>query len=117
MPQSLESHVDDTIFGAEKADKPWPIARSLEIKLLVAVVVAQVAILAGMIVLDGLPLVLGERVKLKVVPVDPRDFFRGDYVVLSYDFSRFDPASFSGTPARPQFNPYDPEWAGREIFV
>ena len=25
---------------------------------------------------------------MKVTPVDPRDLFRGDYVILSYDFSR-----------------------------
>jgi uncharacterized membrane-anchored protein len=30
----------------------------------------------------------GERVLLRVVPVDPRDLFRGDYVNLGYDISR-----------------------------
>ena len=29
----------------------------------------------------------GERVLLKVTPVDPRDLFRGDYVILRYEFS------------------------------
>jgi uncharacterized membrane-anchored protein len=117
MPQSHNSQVDDTIFGAAQAGQPWPIACGLEIKLLIAIVAAQVAILVGMIALDGLPLVLGERVKLKVVPVDPRDLFRGDYVVLGYDFSRFDPASFSGAPASARVNGYSPEWVGREVFV
>jgi uncharacterized membrane-anchored protein len=86
-------------------------------KLLIAIVAAQVTILVGMIALDGLPYLLGQRIKLKVVPVDPRDFFRGDYVVLSYDFSRFDPASFHGMSASPQLNPSDRAWAGREVFV
>lgn|SRR5262245_61558916 len=117
MPQSHSSQAGETIFGSAHAGKPWPIARSLEIKLLIAIVAAQVAILIGMIVLDGLPLVLGERVKLKVVPVDPRDIFRGDYVVLSYEFSQFDSATFSGRPSRSRMNWYDAEWADRVVFV
>src|SRR3954468_8617534 len=103
MPQSLSSHFDDSIFAAAQAGQPWPIARSAEIKLLIAVVAAQLAILVGMIAVDGLPLVLGERIKLKVAPVDPRDFFRGDYVVLSYEFSRIEPATFSGSPSGARF--------------
>jgi uncharacterized membrane-anchored protein len=91
--------------------------RSLEINLLLAIVVAQVAILVGMIAFDGLPLVLGQRIKLKVVPVDPRDFFRGDYVVLGYEFTRFDPVSFAGSAPRPGLNSYHPEWVGRDIYV
>ena len=29
----------------------------------------------------------GTEVRLNLVPVDPRDFFRGDYVILTYDIS------------------------------
>jgi len=32
----------------------------------------------------------GREVRLKTVPVDPRDLFRGDYVILSYQISRID---------------------------
>lgn len=32
----------------------------------------------------------GRIVTLQVVPVDPRDMFRGDYVILSYKISRLD---------------------------
>jgi uncharacterized membrane-anchored protein len=32
----------------------------------------------------------GTEVRLRTVPVDPRDLFRGDYVVLSYDISEVD---------------------------
>lgn len=32
----------------------------------------------------------GREVLLRTVPVDPRDLFRGDYVVLSYDLSTID---------------------------
>lgn len=31
----------------------------------------------------------GTEVTLKAVPVDPRDFFRGDYVILRYEMSTF----------------------------
>jgi len=39
----------------------------------------------AMIVLHSLPYIVGDKIVLKVVPVDPRDYFRGDFVVLSYD--------------------------------
>ena len=39
-------------------------------------------------------LATGEEVVLKTRPVDPRDLFRGDYVILSYDISMFDPEAF-----------------------
>lgn len=32
----------------------------------------------------------GTAIRLKTVPVDPRDLMRGDYVVLAYDFSQLD---------------------------
>src|SRR5438045_3812657 len=96
MLESSPSTLNDSPFLAAHAGKAWPIASSTEFKLLVAIVAAQVAILLGMIALDGLPLALGERIKLKVVPVDPRDLFRGDYVVLDYEFNRFDPSIISG---------------------
>ncbi len=38
----------------------------------------------------------GAEVTLKTAPVDPRDLFRGHYVVLSYDISRLDPRKLQG---------------------
>src|SRR3954466_6849758 len=32
----------------------------------------------------------GQEVRLEIVPVDPRDLFRGDYVVLDYRISSVD---------------------------
>lgn len=52
------------------------------------VILAQLAVLCGMIVMQMIPLASGTVVWLKVIPVDPRDMFRGDYVILSYDMSR-----------------------------
>jgi uncharacterized membrane-anchored protein len=38
-------------------------------------------------------------VLVRVQPVDPRDLFRGDYVILSYDFSRVPPGQMEGMAA------------------
>ena len=35
-------------------------------------------------------------IRLAVIPVDPRDFFRGDYVILSYGISRLDAGALEG---------------------
>lgn len=44
-------------------------------------------IIVGMIVGAYLPIFRGEKYLLPVKPRDPRDFFRGNYVDLQYDFS------------------------------
>lgn len=44
-------------------------------------------IFAGMIGYQEYLLETGELVVLKTAPVDPRDVFRGDYVILSYEIS------------------------------
>jgi uncharacterized membrane-anchored protein len=52
------------------------------------VAVAQTALL-GWMVFDRISLLAhGREIVAEVVPVDPRDLFRGDYVVLSYRFSQ-----------------------------
>lgn len=38
----------------------------------------------------------GTEVRLKTAPVDPRDLFRGDYVVLSYEISQVDAPAAEG---------------------
>lgn len=47
--------------------------------------------LVGMIGIESAPLLVGTTVVLRVEPVDPRDFFRGDYVILRYDISSMEP--------------------------
>jgi uncharacterized membrane-anchored protein len=59
----------------------------------------QVVILVGLIVSRIMPLATGETVLLRVVPVDPRDMFRGDYVILSYEFTRVWPGQIPGLAA------------------
>ncbi|MBD9622958.1 GDYXXLXY domain-containing protein [Ensifer sp. ENS06] len=66
--------------------------------LLAALLVAgvQTAALGYMIESRASILRSGRDVRLKTVPVDPRDLLRGDYVILSYDISRLQPELFKG---------------------
>lgn len=64
--------------------------------LLGIVAVSQICVLGGMIVVDGLPYVFGETIRLKVMPVDPRDMFRGDYSILGYDFTNLGSRKING---------------------
>lgn len=54
---------------------------------LFAAFLLQVALLAWMIVDRALLIENGREVRLEVIPVDPRDLFRGDYVTLAYPIS------------------------------
>ncbi|HEY5965599.1 MAG TPA: GDYXXLXY domain-containing protein, partial [Xanthobacteraceae bacterium] len=47
----------------------------------------QLALIAMMVIDRASVLREGTEVLLQTRPVDPRDFLRGDYVVLSYDIS------------------------------
>lgn len=60
------------------------------------VVVLQTIALAYMI-FDRQQMLNSSRVvTLKVIPVDPRDIFRGDYVILNYEISRLDVKVLAG---------------------
>ena len=48
---------------------------------------AQTGVLAAMVVDRTLLLKNGREITLPIVPVDPRDIFRGEYVRLGYDIS------------------------------
>jgi uncharacterized membrane-anchored protein len=71
-------------------------------------------ILVAMIALRVLPLLTGQTVLVKVQPVDPRDLFRGDYVILSYDFSRVSPEGIEGLAPTDR---YSRKWEGRTVYV
>jgi uncharacterized membrane-anchored protein len=90
----------------------WLKAR--ERKLLLVTVVAQLVILVGMIALRALPLITGQTVLVRVVPVDPRDLFRGDYVTLSYEFSRIPPLGIEGISA---VQHWGTQKEGRTVYV
>lgn len=72
--------------------------------LLSAIIVAglQTVILGTIIQSRASILSNGVEVLLKTAPVDPRDFLRGDYVVLNYDISSVPVQTVSGgIPAEP----------------
>lgn len=54
----------------------------------VAVVAAMVAVPLGTIAWNEWKRSSGDAIRLQVEPVDPVDFFRGEYVALSYPISR-----------------------------
>ena len=58
--------------------------------LIYLVVLFQVLVLGGMFAKAFYPMIVGTPIKLKVLPIDPRDLFRGNYVNLRYNFSQID---------------------------
>ena len=86
-----------------------------ERKVLLVTAAAQLLILLGMIVLRAMPLITGQTVLVRAVPVDPRDLFRGDYVILSYDFSRTPREKIEGLPAKERES--WSKWEGRTVYV
>jgi uncharacterized membrane-anchored protein len=65
-------------------------------KGLVIAVVAQVAVLTGMVVKAAMPLWTGQEIEVRTVPVDPRSLFRGNYARLGYHFDTVSKADLSG---------------------
>ena len=55
---------------------------------LAAVIVLQLGVLVMEYGSAVFPLITGEEIRIKVVPVDPRSLFRGNYARLSYEISR-----------------------------
>jgi len=68
----------------------WQLSASKRTRLLIIVVLVQMAILAVMVLNSYAVIFWGEKLLLKVEPVDPRSLFQGDYVRLGYSFSNLD---------------------------
>jgi uncharacterized membrane-anchored protein len=65
------------------------------IRILIAAAIMTAALVY--MIWDRMSLVTtGRVVTLQVVPVDPRDMFRGDYVILNYKISRLDLNTLGG---------------------
>jgi uncharacterized membrane-anchored protein len=82
-----------------------------------AAVAAQVAVLASMTLSHARDVREGTRVTLRVVPVDPEDLFRGQYVRLDYGHSRLDttrlwegPPAVEGGEIWLRLEPLNAEW-------
>ena len=54
----------------------------------VVAIVLQILVLSGMVVKASLPLWIGNEIKVKTVPIDPRSMFRGNYARLNYEIGR-----------------------------
>ena len=75
----------------------------LKILLALAVVAsAQTAVLAYMVIDRVTLLKTGREIVLPIVPVDPRDLFRGEYVRLGFEISRLPRSLLDGPPPQKQ---------------
>lgn len=84
--------------------------------LLVLGGVAQLLFLATMALPHVATTMTGETILLRVVPVDPRDLFRGDYVTLSYEISRVPDEGIDGVSTRRMHDPRG-ELTARPVYV
>lgn len=84
--------------------------------LLALAALAQLVFLAAMAIPQAATVMSGETILLRVVPVDPRDLFRGDYVILGYEISRVPPNGIDGTTPSELQNS-DGDWLGRTVYV
>ena len=64
--------------------------------LLAILVSLQIIVLAGMALSNAAVGWYGQQITLKTEPVDPRDLFYGDYVVLRYEISSLDASMWTG---------------------
>lgn len=62
----------------------------MKFKLIIFAIIFQILALLGMLGYAYAPIYLGKEIVLDVDLYDPRDFLRGNYVKLSYEFSNFD---------------------------
>lgn len=59
-------------------------------KLLWILIAAQVVFLVGITFTSYAVGWFGKEIRIETEPIDPRDLFYGDYVILNYDISRLD---------------------------
>jgi uncharacterized membrane-anchored protein len=61
---------------------------------LVLAFIVVIGFVVGFILYNQWPLTTGERMVLATLPVDPFDPFRGQYVIINYEISRFEAEGF-----------------------
>ena len=91
-------------------------SRRLRIVFL-AVVAAQLIFPLGVIAYNEFKLASGAEVRLHVQPVDPIDFFRGEYVALSYDISGIKTGAPPGTTVYVPLYKTDAHWTGESAAL
>jgi len=103
-------------FGRAWVDRASGWVKGRERSILLGAAALQVLVLLAMIALRAVPLVVGENILLRVVPVDPRELFRGEYVMLSYELSRIPSGGIEGIPQDLR-GPDLRSWHGRTVYV
>ncbi|MDF2960054.1 MAG: hypothetical protein K0S39_1789 [Paenibacillus sp.] len=78
------------------------IPRPRRAKLLLLIVLLQALFLCGIAGSYYAVGWYGNEIKLKTVPVDPRDLLYGDYVTLSYEISQLNPSLWKGEGELPK---------------
>ncbi|GAC1474210.1 MAG: GDYXXLXY domain-containing protein [Isosphaeraceae bacterium] len=68
--------------------------RAHERRVILGGVGLQLLILGLMVGANVVPMLGASTVLLRIVPVDPRDLMRGDYVILGYEIGRSIPSQF-----------------------
>lgn len=68
-------------------------------RIFIIISIFWIVIIAGFIASKEFTLQTGDEILLKTRPVDPRDLFRGDYVILRYEISTIntDTLSYQGS--------------------
>lgn len=102
---------EKTLLGPARLDRTLGWLHGHQRSILLAAVGFQFLVLAAMIVLRALPLLIGQTILLKVEPIDPRDLFRGDYVILNYDISRVPPGGIAG------MTDSSSKWDDRPVYI
>ena len=82
-------------------------------KIFILLGIFWLVVIGGFIGYKEYTLRTGQEVLLKTTPVDPRDLFRGDYVVLRYDISNLNPQGV--TFERNDFKSGDKVYVGLDI--
>ncbi len=62
--------------------------------IFILILVLWIVLLIGFIGVKEFTLKSGEKVLLKTAPIDPRDMFRGDYIILNYEISSINQDNF-----------------------
>lgn len=88
------------------ADRLVTAVKGWEKGVLLSGIGIQLVFLLGMTAFRAYALQRGDVYYVRVQPVDPRDLFRGDYVILSYSFSRLPSELWANPQAQPGRNIY-----------
>ena len=71
-------------------------------RLFYLLIVLQIIFLFGMAGSSWATGAMGQEIQMRTIPVDPRDYLYGDYVILNYKMSRVAPSLWQGKGGLPE---------------